>query len=213
MKKLFIYILLSVTSIGVAQTELPLENYPNGGNPDGIYFKDINGILDGYLGTWRWTEGNRELTLYLYKDEEVTFTNPIRGTFQRDVIFGYYVYKEGGNILIDTKSTLLSRIDDRDWIRRGGVGLKPISNGYGPDNLPLFYYADYSRTICRDGQEIPFNGEGGFWEFTNATSAIVGLATMGTYLADCGFTDIHPNFPRHRGITITRISSTAPPLD
>jgi len=213
MKKLFIYILLIATSSTVAQTQLPLEAYPNGGNPDGIYFKDVNDILDAYTGTWQWTEGNKELTFYLYKDEEVTFVNPIRGTYQRDVVFGYYVYTEGGNVLIDTKPDLLADIDNRVSIDRGGVGMLTTTNGYDPETLPSFYFVDYSRRNCSNGVEHPISGDPGLWVFLNATTARVALITGGILYTTCDTTVLHASFPINQGITINKISNTAPPLD
>jgi len=216
MKNLYIYIFFIAVSSMTAQTIMPLEQYSNGGEPDGIYFKDLNAILDDYTGTWRWTEGNKELTVYLYKDEEVTFINPIRGTYQRDVVFGYYIYKEGGTVLIDTKPDLLSNMNNRDYVQKGGVGLMPKNNGYDPNDLPLLYFNDYSRQKCWDGGYSDFvSGDPGFWGFVSENEAKIGLYTKGTHFTNCngGINVVYPEFPSNSSVTISRISNTAPPLD
>lgn len=213
MKIILTCIFFGISFFVTGQTQLPLENYPNGGNPDGIYFRDTNGVLDAYTGTWQWTDGNKELNIYLYKDEQVTFVNPIRGTYDLDVVFGYYVYKESGNVLIDTKPILISNINDRDSIDRGGIGMLATTDGLNLQSLPALYFVDHSRRTCVEGVQRPVSGDPGLWRFINTTTADIGLFTSGTRFSTCGTIILHAGFPSNQGIRITKMSNTAPPLN
>tara|TARA_R110000850_G_scaffold190308_4_gene316224 strand:+ start:1582 stop:2247 length:666 start_codon:yes stop_codon:yes gene_type:complete len=220
--KSLIYIIVIIFS--VIQTnaqilgsgEIALENRPTTQDKIGKYFKDVNNLLDAYKGVWQWTDGNRELTFYLYIDEEVEM-RLLAGTYYQDVIYGYYVYKENGVTLIDTKQELLNSINPRGAIDRGGVGMRPDNTGYNVNTLPHFLFEDYSKLICWDGIFTPKKGDPGLWKFIDANTARVGLYTGGTHISNCGpgpgFQDVHPNFPSNQGITLTRIATQAPPLD
>nr|MBA3986889.1 hypothetical protein [Flavobacteriales bacterium] len=113
----------------IGSGEVALENRPYTQDKIGKYFKDVNNLLDAYKGVWQWIDGNRELTFYLYIDEEVEL-RLFAGTYHQDVIYGYYVYKEGGVTLIDTKQVLLNSPNARRDVSRGGIGLKPYNTGY-----------------------------------------------------------------------------------
>lgn len=69
-----------------------------------------------------------------------------------DLIYGYYVFKENGLVLIDIKPELPSNIDNRQHSSRGGIGLMPINNGYNSDNYPALFFVDYSKQICNGSQ-------------------------------------------------------------
>jgi hypothetical protein len=69
-----------------------------------LYIKDINNLYDSYVGTWKWQEGNRELILTLIKQEHYHYFRGIYN-YHEDRIVGFYVYKENGNILINTITT------------------------------------------------------------------------------------------------------------
>lgn len=219
MKKLIYIALFLVSSLSISQ-ETPLENLYDynslDGSKNGRYFIDNNNLLDGYTGVWQWTDGDKELTFYLYKDVQVPVQYPQTGEaviyYEIDLIYGYYIYKENGNELINTKPDLLSQIDDRDWLDRGGVGMTPRSSGYDVETAPDFLFTDYSRRICIDGNEIPIKGDSGYWRFDNPTTARVGLFTGGAIYTNCPTQILYPNFPANEGITLTRIATEAPPL-
>jgi len=215
--KIVFTIVIGITSTyGQNNNVIPLEDYSSkkmhSGEKDGIYFKDLNNILDAYVGVWRWTEGEKELIFYFYKDEEapITFLN---NTFEMDQIFGYYVYKENDVVLIDTKPILLTRIDNRQDTNRGGIGLRPTNTGYDNQNYPVLNFVDYSKEICLSIGNKPKTGRSGLWMFINPNTARIGLNTTGSHYTNCGIIDLQPGFPSNQGITITRISNTAPPLD
>lgn len=210
---IYISILLLFTNIAYAQFNIiNLDQYPNNGNLDGNYFKDNTNLLDNYIGVWQWTDGNKELTFYLYKDSEVPFNNPMRGDYAMDLIFGYYTYKENGVSLIDTKPKLIASLNQREWFDRGGIGMQPTSDGYNTGLTPDFYFTDYSRQACVNGENKPIKGDPGYWKFTNSTTASVGLYTGGLIYSNCEVQELFPNFPSNMTITLTRIASEAPPL-
>ncbi len=66
-----------------------------------LYLKDINNLYAPYIGTWKWTQSNREFTLTLIKQTKFHY-NEGNDNFYRDRIVGYYVYKENGVELINT---------------------------------------------------------------------------------------------------------------
>lgn len=225
--KSLIYIFLFLSTLAFGQIQqgnggiLPIEDYFTksaiAGEKNGLYFKDVNGLFDAYTGVWQWVSGNQELTFYLYKDEKVLVTYPFNGNssaiqYEVDLIYGYYVYRENGAILIDTKPVLVSNLDDRQYESRGGCGMIPTSTGYDANTAPRFFFNDYSRRVCIDGEEHPVKASPGYWRFENATTAKVGLYTSGNIYTNCPIQILHPNFPNNNGVTLTRIATQAPPL-
>lgn len=207
---------LTINAQIIGQNEVPLENWSSNQNMVGKYFKDVNNLLDAYKGVWQWTDGSRELTFYLYIDEEVEMMM-FAGNHYRDIIYGYYVYKENGVTLIDTKQNLINSPNHNRDVSRGGVGLKPYNDGYVHATLPALFFVDYSKRTCLDGVQRPVKGGSGLWRFLDASTARVGLYTAGPIISDCPgsslILDLHPNFPSNSTITLTRIATEAPPLD
>ncbi len=215
MKSIFNILLFLIITTGFSQTIIPLEQFVNHTNQQGKYFKDLNGILDAYTGVWRWQEGNRELTFYLYKQEAATLQS-LSGPYLQDVIVGYYIYKESGTVLINTRQELIDTYDLYDGkmiLSRGGVGMNPRNTGYLVSTAPAFYFKDYSKTNCLDGVHRPMQGSPGYWRFENPTTARVGLFTAGLKFNHCGTNDLFPNFPSNSSITLNKIANVAPPLN
>ncbi|MCR9181578.1 MAG: hypothetical protein NXH73_01515 [Flavobacteriaceae bacterium] len=217
MKTLYKILIFFITANINSQTIFPLEQVGHQSDKQGKYYKDVNGILDAYTGVWRWIDGNRELTFYLYKQEQATLRS-LSGLYLCDVIVGYYIYKENGIELINTRQELIDTYDLYDgkmMLDRGGIGMNPWTTGYIADNAPLFYFRDHSVLTCLNGNYIPKQGDPGYWLFENSTTASVGLYTTGLQVYTCGNGEIvvHPNFPSNESITINKIENVAPPLD
>jgi hypothetical protein len=200
----------------LGQNEVPLDYWLSTQDMVGKYFKDVNNLLDAYKGVWQWIDGNRELTFYLYIDEEVEMMM-FAGNHYRDVVYGYYVYKEGGVTLIDTKQELLNSPNARRDVSRGGIGLTPYNTGYNHSTLPALFFVDYSKRTCFNGVQRAVKGGPGLWRFLSASAARVGLYNAGPIISDCPgsslILDLYPNFPSNSTITLTRIATQAPPLD
>lgn len=67
-----------------------------------LYLKDINDLMIPFIGTWKWTDGNREFILTLIKQTQHHYNSPF--DYYKDRIVGYYIYKENGIIIADTSS-------------------------------------------------------------------------------------------------------------
>ncbi|MGI9652457.1 DUF6705 family protein [Chryseobacterium sp. RLHN22] len=68
-----------------------------------LYKKDISNIYQPFIGTWKWTEGNREMTLVLIKQAKFHYSSGI-DNFYEDRLVGYYIYKENGIEIINTSN-------------------------------------------------------------------------------------------------------------
>lgn len=86
-------------------------SHPFNSSNGSLYKKDISNLYVPYLGTWKWTSGNREMTLVLVKQSKFHITESIFN-FYEDRMVGYYIYKENGNIIIDTSTDNLNSFSD-----------------------------------------------------------------------------------------------------
>ena len=74
-----------------------------GSIPDNIYYKDIDGDLDKYVGTWKYTNGNTSITITFRK-----ILQDYNGKWYADKLIGDYKYVKNGVVVMD----YLSRIND-----------------------------------------------------------------------------------------------------
>ncbi|SDM33906.1 DUF6705 family protein [Chryseobacterium taihuense] len=113
MNKIFLVIVVLLTINCKSQTNIiDLHhrcNHTNYNSTDGsTYLKDISNIYLPYTGTWKWTEGNKEMILILLKQIKYNIiTSPFN--FYEDRLVGYYIYKENGLTLIDTSNDNLNK--------------------------------------------------------------------------------------------------------
>lgn len=73
-----------------------------------VYLKDISNIMSPYIGTWKWTSGNREMVLTLIKQTKYHYNSGV-DNFYSDRLVGYYVYKENGVVIINTSTDNLMK--------------------------------------------------------------------------------------------------------
>ena len=100
------YILIVLTLLGqvsTAQTIIPLENlssYRKAGNgvPDNSYFKDVNHVLDQYIGSWMGVQNGKTYVFYIIKEVE----NTIISQYDRLVI-RYTIHSETGRLIEDSR--------------------------------------------------------------------------------------------------------------
>lgn len=71
------------------------------------YIKDINNLMNPYVGTWKWAQGNREMTLTLIKQSKHHYTQGGQNYYE-DRLVGYYIYKENGVVIANTSSDNLN---------------------------------------------------------------------------------------------------------
>ncbi len=65
------------------------------------YLKDVSGLYFPYVGTWKWSSGNREITLVLIQQIKFHY-NTTSENYYEDRLVGYYIYKENGLVVADT---------------------------------------------------------------------------------------------------------------
>jgi hypothetical protein len=86
-----------------AQTIVPLEKtieYKlSGGIPDGAYLKDINNLLNKYLGTWKGTFEDKNYTFIITK-----FKHDFLGITVDELLIRYLITTTNGAVIEDTRS-------------------------------------------------------------------------------------------------------------
>jgi hypothetical protein len=100
MKTLFISFLLTITIIAQAQTvvERPLETFYDGEQPKHVYYKDVNNLLNKYLGTWEYNQNGHYFKITFFKQTNFRET-PVQNrkiSIFTDKIYGLYQYKLNG---------------------------------------------------------------------------------------------------------------------
>ncbi len=77
----------------------PVVNITNrvGNPPDGIYYKDLNNLLNPFEGTWLYTNGNTTVKFVLIK--KVLQQNHLH---YEDLIIGEYLYIKNGQTIVNT---------------------------------------------------------------------------------------------------------------
>ncbi|UOU99792.1 hypothetical protein MUU74_07490 [Chryseobacterium daecheongense] len=108
MKKIFLLstiIFLSVQCKAQSHIVNSIDCDSNFDHSSGDYYrKDMNNIMDNYVGTWKWTSGNKEFILTLIKQVKHHYHETGNDNYYEDRLVGYYQYKENGVIIADTSS-------------------------------------------------------------------------------------------------------------
>jgi hypothetical protein len=107
MKKLLILGLIIFSNLSCkAQDTKPLETKmdyysPETGIPKNIsYFKDINHLLDKYIGTWKGTLGTKNYVFTITK-----YTDVYDGLKEDKLLIRYLITSTNGSVIEDTRST------------------------------------------------------------------------------------------------------------
>ena len=170
MKKINLAFLLLIIVNCKAQTpiiSLSTTDYVN--IPNNAYIKDVEGILNPFVGTWKWTDAstNSEFTVVFVKIEENNYSgiNP----YYEDKIFGGYKYVLNG-VLIAEKLIFTTEFVPTDISTFNAFA--PISsNIHSPfDNLSLFISDIVKNKLCFGSFEFinPDTGPNGQWLPTEA---------------------------------------------
>lgn len=203
-----------------AQTIIALDdtsNYDYNSTSKPILRKDINNIRDSFIGVWQGVEGNRELTVYLYKLDGVPVgLGGARGEFFKDGIMGYYVYEENGVEIINCKDNLLNP-------------LVTNNQSYGP----IFGFTNDGTEMSRMrfvDYGIQIQNADGTYNAKRADADII-ITNSGSSTLQANFkiyqaneivrivdtnNPIEPynhNYSIPENLTLTKISDTPPPLD
>jgi hypothetical protein len=170
MKKITLEFLLLIIVNCKAQTpiiSLSTTDYVN--IPQNAYIKDVEGILNPFVGTWKWTDAstNSEFTVVFVKIEENNYSgiNP----YFMDKIFGGYKYVLNG-VLIAEKLIFTTEFVPTDISTFSAFA--PISSiTHSPfDNLSLNIYDIVKSKLCEGSFEFinPDTGPNGQWLPTEA---------------------------------------------
>jgi len=87
---------------------IPIEEHWNGSNSDinKAYYKDVNGLLDKYIGTWEYNQNGHYFKIQFYKQiahQEVPLDAPFKTKYKTDRIYGYFQYKINGLEIYNTR--------------------------------------------------------------------------------------------------------------
>lgn len=97
---IFILSFVCVLSCKAQSPIIALETW-NGEEQANAYYKDINNVLDTFVGTWLYTNGNTSFKIVLQK-KTMYFNN----VCYQDIIIGEYQYIENGVEKINTLANL-----------------------------------------------------------------------------------------------------------
>lgn len=174
--------------------------------PKPIMIKDQNNTRNSFFGVWQGTEGNKELTLYFYKIDDMKSESLLgnRNELFVDALFGYYIYKEDGVEIIN------SRIGAQTNNTSTSVKYAPFYGVTSDGENIRLYLKDY-------GIEIP-NQNGA----NKRGNCDVEITNSGASTLEANFELF--NQPHIRGeynydfsiptnLTLTKISNTPPPLN
>jgi len=160
MKKLYILGWLLVTSLSFSQTVVNLETQAEYSLSDkaGAYFKDVNGVLNKFLGTWRYQNTPNNPT----KVFEITFyktsMKSVGGMYTTDVLTSRFKYIENGVTVYNT--TLSGRDNYITGSSIFSADLSKISLMYyepNINNLPTkeIPHGDLALTYQLNSQSLP----------------------------------------------------------
>lgn len=77
--------------------------------PEGAYYKDLNGELDKFTGTWKLVLPDKEFTIVIQKRIRFQVANDYR-----DYLIGEYSYKENGEVIINTLPNLQNSMGEEN---------------------------------------------------------------------------------------------------
>lgn len=100
MKTIFSIFLFLISTITLTAQiiEKPIETFYEPNQPSHVYYKDVNNLLNKYVGTWEYTSGGHYFKITFTKHIHVRET-PVantKTTIYTDKIIGHYVYKLNG---------------------------------------------------------------------------------------------------------------------
>lgn len=166
MKNLITTILLlssfiSCKAQSLNQQVIPIENI-NGLFIDGIYYKDVNDLLNPYVGSWLYTNGTTSLKFVLRK-----VIGNDNGRVKQDMIVGEYEYIENGVTKINTLQNInLNYPEQKNHSISGNTFaykfVYPQCNDCGPDERRLeLFLSDPLKNIVANIliRKIYLNGQ------------------------------------------------------
>ncbi|WP_167342655.1 DUF6705 family protein [Nonlabens sp. SY33080] len=144
MKRLIILILILITGKLAAQTIVPIENETQSlfMGRESIYFKDVNGVYNKFLGSWKYQDpsnSNTVLEINVVKSEREKY-----GKHFIDEIYIEFKYVENGTVIYDSSNYTLEM---KKRTISGSISLTNPFNTvcsliyFEPTNIPWSYKA------------------------------------------------------------------------
>ncbi|WP_130733944.1 DUF6705 family protein [Flavobacterium sp. J27] len=103
MKYIVLVLLFSTTTFAQTLEEKPLGTFFNPNENKHVYYKDVNNLLNKYVGTWVFDDGTHYFKIQFYKEtfhRETPIGNK-KITIFTDRIVGHYQYKLNGVVIYD----------------------------------------------------------------------------------------------------------------
>jgi len=154
----------------ISLTEYYTNNFPYSEN---IYIKDIEGLFNPFIGTWKWQDGNTSLTVLFFKTEMV-YQNDSKVKRYRDKLYGKIRYVKNGREVFNTLINGGNTLENRSGMPKNNVMYfsfkDPVKAGkYGEvyitlldNNTKIKFYL-----VNNEGPKSTFPGEPPFdWEFS-----------------------------------------------
>ncbi len=173
MKNIFLYIVffLGINYIHaqlVVQDYKPLESFPNN-TQDGDYYKDVNNLLNPYVGNWIGVFNGNTIEFEIIKEENV---DGIRVKWDR-LLIKYKVISSIGEVIVST-------LNDTPKMKNHIEGLH---FGDNPQQYLAFYEEPFPDDCSKSGNvalSLVSSTELSMWVFTRAIGGIVGDCPDGT---------------------------------
>ncbi|MES2486286.1 MAG: DUF6705 family protein [Bacteroidota bacterium] len=153
MKALYILLLfcglLSISGLR-AQTIYPIETYFDHVDEDNVYFKDVNGIFNKFIGTWEYSTATQYFKITFLKKQNVEEL-PEFSTRHRyfDMLQSNFQYKEkvnGNWVVVYNTYPAMGQILFSRWIE----GSVPDN----PNTIEIFYNEPYTGSCPRSRREM-----------------------------------------------------------
>lgn len=111
-----------LTSLFSYSQVISIENW-YGDEIAGAYYKDVNNVLDGFEGTYRYTNNNDTLVIVFKK-----FVNTPNPMYSQDVLAGEMKYVKNGVLKFDNLSKINDNLSNRDLHHLSGNSILKTFN-------------------------------------------------------------------------------------
>ena len=138
--KILSFFLFSVIACQAQSPIISMVDYENKNNlelTENYYLKDVESKFAPFVGTWKWTQSNSELTIIIEKLEMVY--DPHLNIYS-DELVGKYKYVENGNEIINTLNYIVTV--NTMW---NGAYVPFYDTGYYSNTEIRFSFNDYEK--------------------------------------------------------------------
>ena len=109
-KKTLLIVLLLLNNILNAQIIRSMTTYNSQNLKAGDYYKDVDGLLNKFTGTWKYISGNEEFVVKILKVNGYNFAGS--NDYSEDILFGGYKYVKNNATIIDKLNFTYNNLND-----------------------------------------------------------------------------------------------------